>query len=91
MEQTKFLLGDQVKVVNYGHWRIDYDENKGWSKVDTSKGIIGKVGIISEVSLIQDIAYYAIEGISGKHAWYQDNQLELVYRPSYEGGPENKP
>jgi hypothetical protein len=84
MEETKFRLGDQVRIVNYTHWRVDYDhETEKWSKTESHE-TVGQVGIVREAHKTQDIDNYAIEGIKGKVAWYNNDQLELVYRPLYE-------
>ena len=92
---SKFKIGDQVKIVNYGGLgcisRRIYEEHKSAYSpivlkddgvntivIDTCRDVIGATGVISKV----EDGNYAIEGPS-KHAWYDDGQLELVYRPKY--------
>ena len=88
--EAKFSIGDKVKIVNYGHllwskknneyqtgmplFREDGDVN--WH--DASSHLIGKVGVISEVTETQGKHQYAIEGVPEKTAWYSNEQLELV-------------
>lgn len=72
---SKFQVGDQVKVVNYGSLVWPYNE----PPYDIHPELVGEVGIIATV----DGNSYAIDGIPGKHAWYDDGQLELVVRPEY--------
>ncbi len=80
-EETQFKVGDQVKIINYGHRIYSFDKEK--QDIDLSPEIIGKVGIIVEAHKTQDIDNYSIHGIKGKTAWYNNNQLELIYRPEY--------
>lgn len=82
---TKFKVGDQVKVVGYGHCVITGINESGTDAkiIDLSPEAVGQIGIISQAREVQRIDQYAIEGIKGKHAWYQNGQLELVYRPKY--------
>jgi hypothetical protein len=72
-----YVVGDKVKVVNYGHriW-----ENRGGDKIvfDIAPQIVGKIGIINKVESTQGIHGYSIDGIKGKVAWYNDDQLEMV-------------
>lgn len=89
---SRYKAGDTVKVVNYGHlfWehknvkvKLDFpivyeDEHVLWK--DMSPEIIGKTGIISEVKKIQGQYEYCIEGIPEKHAWYYEDQLEMVIK-----------
>jgi hypothetical protein len=98
MEETNFKLGDQVRVVKYGHliWRnkletiefplrfpiISEDENT--LVLDMSPEMVGQVGIINTTSKTQGIDSYSLSGLKGKCAWYNNDQLELVYRPTYE-------
>lgn len=84
MEETKFRLGDQVRVVNYTRWWVHYDkETDKWSRVETHE-TVGQVGIVREAHKTQGIDSYALADIKGKVAWYDNDQLELVYRPFYE-------
>lgn len=100
--EAKFKVGDQVKVVNYGHecWLLNDPFNNemvsenptryifmsksgNGAYYDDRPEIIGKIGIVSEVRECQEYWHYAIEGIPEKHSWYDEEQLELVYRPEY--------
>lgn len=81
-----FVIGDKVKVVNYGHliWAhkdsvmnlsfpvVKVGGNITW--MDMNISIVGKEGIVSKVSG----SGYALEGIPEKHAWYYEDQLEMV-------------
>lgn len=93
---TKFKVGDQVKIINYGHpfwWNPKsgipklnlpiIQENESLTVFDMSPELVGQIGIISQATTTQEIDQYAIEGIKHKHAWYTNDQLELVYRPQY--------
>ncbi len=90
---TKFNVGDKVRIVNYGSismQRGDLQEitrskvitemESGWFMVDDHPELVGKIGIVSSVreSPIIGENAYALEGIDGKHAWYIEEQLELV-------------
>ena len=46
--------------------------------LDTMPEIVGKKGVIDNISNIQGDDKYSIKGIMGKTAWYNENQLELV-------------
>lgn len=72
-----FAIGDKVKIVGYGS--IGVDEVEGQMVVrDWQPQIVGKVGIVCEVNTIQASFQYAIKGIEGKIAWYNEDQLEMV-------------
>lgn len=45
--------------------------------IDMSPELVGQEGIICEVSNTQGRLQYAVDGIKGKHAWYNRGQLEL--------------
>jgi hypothetical protein len=93
---TKYKVGDQVKIVNYGSsfW---WNPKSGIPKLnfpiiyesvevivfDMNPELVGQVGVVSKANTTQNIDNYAIEGIKDKHAWYHNDQLELVYRPEY--------
>jgi hypothetical protein len=82
--------GDKVKIVKYGHLiggsnndpsersfpLIGVDGNIRW--LDMSPHLVGQEGIISKAEMTQRIPGYAIEGIKGKHAWYDEEQMEMV-------------
>lgn len=44
--------------------------------IDLDKSLIGQRGIIDGISF--DEKRYSICGIKGKHAWYNEDQLELI-------------
>lgn len=46
--------------------------------IDMSPELVGQEGVVSQVTISQGRLQYAVDGISGKHAWYDDKQLELV-------------
>lgn len=89
--KTKFQKGDSVRIVKYGSLlmeskTIDFKrpqsnvvhENKKYRWVDVNPELLGQKGIVSEVSTSQGKTSYAIEGIKGKYAWYDEQQLEAV-------------
>jgi len=88
--EAKFSPGDKVRIINYGHpiWVSKNSEFKpGWPIIsedeniihyDSLPEIVGKEGVISKTTITQERPYYAIEGISEKHAWYNEDQLELI-------------
>lgn len=45
---------------------------------DISPQLVGQTGRVSLVGMCQDIPLYALSGIPGKSAWYNEGQLELV-------------
>lgn len=45
---------------------------------DMHPNLVGQKGIIVQVKETQGIIGYAIHGIKGKHAWYCNEQLELI-------------
>lgn len=45
--------------------------------IDMSPGLVGQEGVICKVTNTQGRLKYAVDGISGKYAWYDDKQLEL--------------
>src|SRR5690349_20339562 len=91
---TKFRLGDKVRVVNYGHLICSTKEDmptlniisieKGLVYYDMNHDLVGKIGIIDNAHQTQGIDRYSINGIPTKHAWYDNQQLELIYRPDYD-------
>jgi hypothetical protein len=88
--KPKFNIGDKVKVIKYGHpawsnvpnvlYPIIFEEDDGWKRIDMMPELVGEVGIVSIVeSHLQNNNYeYALKGISRKHAWYNEEQLELI-------------
>jgi hypothetical protein len=91
MNKSKFNSGDKVRVIKYGHpyWSyeqepasakvISYDKDNHRGVYDMSPELVGKEGIISEVTKTQGVYQYSISGIPGKSAWYFEEQLELIY------------
>jgi hypothetical protein len=84
---AKFGIGDKVRVVGYGskifvhptlQHRFAANPRLSEFTFDMRPELVGKEGIVSQVSMTQDIPSYAIEGIPGKHAWYDEEQLELI-------------
>ena len=79
MEDRKpiYAIGDKVKIVKYGH---PYWVNKDGDIIvkDMSPELIGQKGLVDEVTITQGIPMYAIDGIKGKHAWYNEDQMELI-------------
>lgn len=83
-------IGDKVKIINYGHliWESATEksnfpfnvifENDKIRALDISPFLIGQIGIVSDVSSIQGIPSYALNHIDGKHAWYDEAQMELI-------------
>ena len=84
-------IGDKVKIVNYGHpiWEnkkmrqpklsfplISENEDIRW--LDMSPDLIEQEGIVEKVSMTQGMPHYAIDGIKGKHSWYDEGQMEMV-------------
>jgi hypothetical protein len=74
----KYGIGDRVRVVNFGAniWR-NHGDGK-FEIIDIRPEVVGKEGIICKAELTQDVPTYAIEGIPEKHAWYSEDQLEMV-------------
>ena len=77
-------VGDKVRIVNYGHPIMQViPENKDGERIswiDISPEIVGREGIVCEVSMIQGTPQYAIDGIPEKHAWYSEPQMEMINR-----------
>tara|TARA_R110000822_G_scaffold67329_1_gene164009 strand:+ start:2191 stop:2778 length:588 start_codon:yes stop_codon:yes gene_type:complete len=46
--------------------------------IDINHSIVGQEGVVCEVTNTQGRLQYAVDGIKGKHAWYDEKQLELV-------------
>lgn len=69
--EAKFGIGDKIKVVNYGH-------RPSMGTFDMSASAVGKEGLVCEVTNTQGVWQYAVEGIPEKHAWYKEDQLEMI-------------
>jgi hypothetical protein len=92
---TKFKIGDQVRIIGYGQpfwWNSNsgmprpnfpvIEENEDLTVFDLRPEIIGQVGIVSKAETCQGRGTYALEGTT-IYAWYDDDQLELIFRPEY--------
>ncbi len=78
---TKYKLGDQVKIVNYGHLYFGEESKQA---VDIAPHSIGQIGIVTEAEKVLGVDKYSLAMPSNcKQSWYDNGQLELVYRPSY--------
>lgn len=90
--KPKYGIGDKVKVVNYGSliWEskncpdqeklsfpLIYEDEK-FRYLDMSSKLVGQSGLIDSVNITQGKPQYSISGIEGKHAWYDEGQLELI-------------
>lgn len=92
MSDTKFKVGDRVRIVNYGHLIYVHPEStmlelftsKPYSKskemvtFDLNPRIIGTEWIITEAKVIQGIDGYEIHNDTNTIAWVHNNQLELI-------------
>lgn len=76
MKEPKFGIGDKVKIVKYGH-AARFSDKSGWDMIPQ---IVGKEGLVSEVLLSQGEYSYSVKGIPEKHAWYYEDQLEMINR-----------
>lgn len=85
-EQAKYKIGDKVEIINFGSLLFEnkhstdpklnfkvYAEDENFRYLDMNPELIGKIGIITKVSGGE----YAINGIPGKSAWYNELQLKL--------------
>lgn len=86
-------IGDKVKIVNYGHaiWiskdstdykifkdKIIYDGGDICT-MDIHPELVGQQGVIQNKYKQYDGSFlYALEGIRGKSAWYEEQQLEKI-------------
>ena len=89
MSKTTYKVGDKVRVVNYGHSVWEHKsvgesslplikEYESVRFVDLQPYLIGQQGVVGSVVIRQERPSYVIEGISGKSAWYYEDQLEAV-------------
>ena len=88
--KSKFVIGDKVKVINYGHpicmsknsgvevkFPVIYEDDKViW--YDMNSGVVGKVGVVTDVKETQGMIGYSLSEIAGKTAWYDEDQLEII-------------
>ncbi len=88
-----FGIGDKVRIVKYGHpiWeskntnepKLSYPviaEDENLRYLDMSPGLVGQEGLVDKVTITQGIPQYAIDGIKDKHAWYNEEQMEMINR-----------
>jgi hypothetical protein len=90
---SKFMLGDQVKVIQddvipFFNEKNELDFYHSDSILAECSKCVGKIGIVNTVSDgINNVGNsYSLNIKSGhgvKLAWYRDDQLELIYRPEY--------
>jgi len=87
----KYKIGDRVKIVNYGSliW-CDKDfllekssfplikEDGNIQFFDIAPSLVGQVGVVDSVKITQGIPSYSIDDIRGKHAWYDEGQMEIA-------------
>jgi hypothetical protein len=72
---------EEIKLIekNYGKQStnniIFEDENTIWK--DMQPEIVGLSGIVVKAESTQNHFHYAIDGIPGKYAWYNEDQLKL--------------
>ena len=82
--------GDKVKIIKYGS-PLFGSKNESYLKslpvikeyenctsYDLSPELVGQCGTITKATVTQGIPQYSISGVSGKTAWYDEEQLELV-------------
>lgn len=87
-DKALFGIGDKIKIVNYGSlcWmskelgkQTSFPKIKGVKDCyDSRPDLIGEIGLVSEVTLTQNQFQYAIVGVSGKSAWYSEDQMEMI-------------
>lgn len=90
-KKAKFKVGDKVKVIEYGHLihgLVEYFEKTKFPLVCASEDgkngffdmvpeAVGMTGVVVKVQEQQGVSpTYAIDGIPGKQAWYDERQLE---------------
>ena len=87
---TKFKIGDKVEIINYGSiiWESINSPNPTSFPVlhkndttitkDMSPELLGRQGFIEDAKVTQGHDKYAIKGIPGKYAWFDNQQLKLV-------------
>ena len=84
----RFKVGDTVQVINYGSsiWiskelPVSFPLLKRGNKVnwyDIQPQLVGKRGVVRNVSVIQGVPRYSINSIPGKTAWYTEGQLKQI-------------
>ena len=78
LKNPKFPIGTTVCIVNYGHIVYDFNDEQQMESKDISPYLIGQIGQVAEIST----SGYAVSGINGKYAWYNEDQLERVVKGS---------
>ena len=88
-KKPKYKVGDRVKIINYGStiWepknveeKLSFpviEETEHFRILDMSPDLVGKEGVVDIVTITQGEPKYAIDGLR-KHAWYDEEQMELV-------------
>jgi len=74
---TKYKVGDRVKIKNYGH-KVWHNKDGQYYTQDIHPEMVGQKGVIVKAEMTQNIPSYAIDGIKGKHAWFDEEQIELI-------------
>lgn len=82
-------IGDKVRVVGAGGivFSVDpmisksfvylgYEDGFHW--YDILPGIVGRDGVVVDITETQGNKKYSLSGIPEKSSWYSDDQLELV-------------
>lgn len=103
MKEAAYKVGDKVRVVNYGHAIWEHKsigessfplikELESLRLVDLQADLIGQQGVIDRVLVVtQGRPKYSVDGISGKTAWYNEDQLEAVTDlPGTEGNTQGE-
>lgn len=92
---AKFMLGNEVRIINYGRLVMNDKQYPGAQEIlgiwvrDVSPQLVGQVGVIEKVRKQPDTAdvwQYAVRGIKGKYAWYEEHQLDWVIDPYFTKG-----
>ena len=88
--KSKFVIGDKVEIINYGHliWSSKKSEieiglpviHEGKYTIwyDMNNDIVGKIGVVDDVTETQGNIQYSLKGIPQKSAWYNEDQLKIV-------------
>lgn len=79
--ESKYHNGDTVKVIDYGELVFDrgtchHCQEVNWR--DTMPSIVGKTGIVIQVTDASGIPLYTLDGIPEKKQFYNEDQLQLV-------------
>ena len=87
--ETTYKVGEKVEIVKYGHliWQTQKaegsmlpvyyeDENMVW--YDVSPQMVGQQGVVIKAEITQGKTKYSIGGLTGKSAWYNEEQLKKL-------------